>query len=105
MIDEKRLYEMAIAISCAEYIDCGDVRGTELLETLDLARLGLWARDVAVPAMSTAQDHCLCTRNTYGFDYSEIHPHLGKPGPGKRWLTPNDVINDGLAKLPKEEGK
>jgi hypothetical protein len=36
---------------------------------------------------------CLCSQsNPIGFDYGEQHSRLGKAGPGKRWLTPRDLI-------------
>lgn len=38
--------------------------------------------------------HCRCQRfETKGFDYGEEHGLLGKPGVGKRWLTPRDLID------------
>lgn len=48
---------------------------------------------------------CLCERNTYGFDYSEKHPNIGKPRGGARWKTPRDFIKDNkyLAKPPETE--
>ena len=38
------------------------------------------------------QNHCLCERNSYGFDYHEKHRKLGPPESGKRWLTPVDMV-------------
>lgn len=38
------------------------------------------------------KDHCVCERDTYGFDYHETHKKLGKPKSGARWLTPIDII-------------
>lgn len=52
-----------------------------------------------VEVLKQIQDHCLCTRNTYGFDYGEKHPHLGKPAAGKRWLTPVDIAKECAKRL------
>lgn len=38
--------------------------------------------------------HCVCTRNTEGFDYRETHAKLGKPGIGKRWWTVSDIVEN-----------
>jgi hypothetical protein len=65
-------------------------------------------------ALNQCGQHCLCTRNTPGFDYGEVHKKLGKPKIGARWLTPNDIIvvatklspageNEELQKKNKEE--
>lgn len=48
------------------------------------------------------EDFCLCDRNTVGFDYGELHPHMGKPKMGSRWLTPYDVAKEVLAQDKKE---
>lgn len=60
-----------------------------------------WARKELLKEskkLKNAIDHinsfCLCERNTYGFDYSEKHPHMGKPKGGARWKTPRDYIKD-----------
>jgi hypothetical protein len=55
-----------------------------LIEVIEMQDAGL----------ETSGRHCLCVRNTWGFDYCESHKILGKPGPGKRWLTPNDVLKE-----------
>ncbi|MCB0415785.1 MAG: hypothetical protein KDD50_15715 [Bdellovibrionales bacterium] len=47
-------------------------------------------------ALELTQDHCLCNRNTYGFDYNETHRNLGKPEAGKRWLDPYDICANAL---------
>lgn len=50
---------------------------------------------------------CLCTRNTFGFDYHQEHEHLGKPKTGGRWLTPVDLIEARIGfewKYEKPEG-
>lgn len=44
--------------------------------------------------------HCVCTRNTVGFDYGEIHKKLGKPGVGKRWWTVSDIVK--YADMPED---
>lgn len=41
---------------------------------------------------SHLKNTCLCTRNTHGFDYGEIHPNLGKCGVGQRWSQPHEQI-------------
>lgn len=55
------------------------------------------ARDEEVRRLTNllkeVQKHCLCSRNTVGFDYGETHPKLGKPRAGSRWLAPVDLIN------------
>lgn len=57
----------------------------------------------AVELMRSAIDHtnefCICKRNTYGFDYHEEHPIMGKPKSGSRWLTPRDFIKNNMAKI------
>jgi hypothetical protein len=58
-------------------------------------------------SLETIQRHCICTRNTGGFDYGETHPILKKPGPGKRWLIAFDIAeavlkHDGGADLLEE---
>ena len=44
---------------------------------------------------------CLCTDATRGFDYGENHKRLGTAGPGKRWLTPRDLIQSHWTKADK----
>lgn len=58
---------------------------------------------VAVHALEHTSDFCLCDRNTNGFDYSELHPHMGKPKPGARWLTPCVVAEEALSKIRGEK--
>ena len=48
-------------------------------------------------ALGDVKKRCLCFRATYGFDYSEVHTKLGKPGAGKRWLTPSDLADHALS--------
>lgn len=48
-------------------------------------------RDRLRETIKQMRDACVCTRGTNGFDYSENHPKMGKPKPGARWLTPNDL--------------
>lgn len=60
----------------------------ELTETLDLVA-----------------KHCVCDRNVIGFDYHEMHPKLGVPGSGKRWLTPLDLVNAARIRLKKTWGR
>jgi hypothetical protein len=48
--------------------------------------------------MQEAVKHCLCTRDTFGFDYREPHAKLGPPRLGSRWLTPTDLF-EALEKL------
>ena len=55
-------------------------------------------------ALKLAGEHCICSRNTYGFDYSEEHIKLGKPKSGVRWLTPLDIIEKALEHKPDERG-
>ena len=58
-------------------------------------------------ALKHTNEFCLCKRNTYGFDYHEDHPVMGKPKSGSRWLTPRDYNKDALTKadqLLKEMG-
>ena len=38
--------------------------------------------------------HCICTRNTKGFDYGETHKKLGKPKIGARWWTVTDIVKN-----------
>ena len=47
-------------------------------------------------ALEHTKKFCLCERNTFGFDYGEVHPLSGKPGAGKRWLTPQVVATKAL---------
>lgn len=47
-------------------------------------------------ALEKANEACLCTRNTIGFDYSETHRRMGKARVGARWLTPRDMIGIAL---------
>jgi hypothetical protein len=54
-------------------------------------------RDRYRAALEHCSEHCLCERNTYGFDYGETHPKLGKPKQGSRWLTPSDIARAALA--------
>lgn len=49
-------------------------------------------------ALKHTNEFCLCKRNTYGFDYHEDHPVMGKPKSGSRWLTPRDYNKDALTK-------
>lgn len=63
----------------------------ETLEDIEYA-----LREVENEALERQAEHCLCTRNTRGFDYGETHKKLGKPGIGKRWLTPSDIAKDAL---------
>lgn len=49
-------------------------------------------------ALKHTNEFCLCKRNTYGFDYHEDHPVMGKPKGGARWLTPRDYIKNSLTK-------
>lgn len=56
-------------------------------------------------ALEHCRDFCLCHRNTTGFDYSEVHPNMGKPGVGKRWLTPTDVAEPVLSLTPWKESE
>lgn len=49
-------------------------------------------------ALKHTNEFCLCKRNTYGFDYHEDHPVMGKPKSGRRWLTPRDFNKDTLTK-------
>ncbi len=52
---------------------------------------------LAQEALEHTDKFCVCERfKTPGFDYSETHKRQGKPGIGKRWLTPRDVIRDCL---------
>jgi hypothetical protein len=39
--------------------------------------------------------HCICERNTYGFDYHETHPKLGRL-PASRFMTPNDLLDNSI---------
>lgn len=55
-------------------------------------------------ALEHTDKFCLCSRLTKGFDYSEKHPRQGKPGIGKRWLTPRDVVKDAIGAGRKGEG-
>lgn len=64
-----------------------------------------------VEEMAEALDHvqhfCICDRDVKGFDYSEEHKYMGKPGSGKRWRTPCDVAEPALAAYhagPKKGG-
>jgi septal ring factor EnvC (AmiA/AmiB activator) len=45
----------------------------------------------AEQVIEQVQNHCLCERSSYGFDYHEKHRKLGPPESGKRWLTPVDM--------------
>lgn len=56
-------------------------------------------------ALIRCEKHCLCDRNTKGFDYGETHLALGKPGMGKRWLTPGNVASEALKQLAKLRGE
>lgn len=50
-------------------------------------------------ALEDIEKHCLCERfETKGFDYGELHLRLGKPGVGKRWITPSDVAHQAKMK-------
>lgn len=60
---------------------------------------------VLVEALQTAEQPCLCKRNTEGFDYHEEHLMLGKPKSGSRWLTPRDIITQALAQIGKVGAK
>lgn len=68
-------------------------------ETLQEERDRLWEEtchqsmeiDDLLKTIRQMSDSCLCSRNTVGFDYGEIHPKLGKPKAGARWLTPVDL--------------
>lgn len=66
-------------------------------EIADHFLAGFRSRDaevkVLVYGLKTVQNHCLCTRNTKGFDYGEKHKKLGKPNAGARWLVPKDIVN------------
>lgn len=44
--------------------------------------------------VSSISESCLCERNTYGFDYHENHPRLGKTS--GRWKTPRSLIDDSI---------
>lgn len=55
---------------------------------------GVAVAPAADKLLEQLRNTCICDRNTYGFDYGETHPKLGKPGPGKRWLTPTDIIDE-----------
>ena len=54
-------------------------------------------------ALETAQKHCLCTRNTPGFDYHEEHKKLGMPKSGARWWTPSDVVKQAISEYKEGE--
>lgn len=62
-----------------------ELRGYSILSVIERLRS-------AEKALNKCKEHCLCERNTEGFDYREAHRHLGKPKPGARWLTPWDLI-------------
>lgn len=63
-----------------------------------------FANEIRIETLKEAAEHCLCTRNTYGFDYAEIHDKLGKPKVGARWLTPSDLVNKAVQILKAKEG-
>lgn len=52
--------------------------------------------------LETISKHCICKRNTFGFDYHEDHLYLGKPKSGSRWLTPFDIIKSTLSNVAKK---
>lgn len=52
--------------------------------------------------LETISEHCICKRNTFGFDYHEDHLYLGKPKSGSRWLTPFDIIKSTLSSAAKK---
>lgn len=53
-------------------------------------------------AVTYTSDFCLCNRNVDGFDYGDMHRHMGKPKPGSRWLTPCDFADRALAQDDEE---
>lgn len=57
--------------------------------------------DKLVEALENVEKACLCTRQTYGFDYSDNHEYIGKAGGGKRWNTPDVIAKQALAKHRK----
>lgn len=53
-------------------------------------------------ALELISNRCLCERGMQpGFDYGEVHPKIGKPGIGKRWLTPSDIAGEELTVIEK----
>jgi hypothetical protein len=55
-----------------------------------------------VKAIDHTSEFCVCKRNTFGFDYHEDHPTMGKPKSGSRWLTPKDFIKETLARVKEK---
>lgn len=54
-----------------------------------------------IEALKESAQHCLCERETPGFDYGEVHRKLGKPRMGARWMTPLDLISNRLTQSPR----
>jgi hypothetical protein len=63
----------------------------------EITRLGEAAEELR-DALQEIDRHCLCRRNTNGFDYGETHRKLGAPRAGSRWLTPGDMVELSLAR-------
>ena len=85
------------SITKANYLAGAKVRDVQWLEVVSELR----------EALKHTNEFCLCKRNTYGFDYHEDHPVMGKPKSGSRWLTPRDYNKDAITKadqLLKEMG-